>query len=285
MIRDFSNGMTTRYCVKCGAEIGPGANFCPRCGTPAAVPATAPAAAVATPPAAAPVAAPRRGSMLIWVAIAFVALGLLAWAVLSGLPFGGGQSRDLRRTETPAPATVGEQAGTTTVSQIAEPSGDTTATQRAVTQPRVATTPTATYPGVTTTAASAPPNVAAPAPQSQPAPAARPTPPPRVVTRTIPAPSINTPQPPVVRDVPSSSPRGEISEAEATQVLSQYLSSSRAYSAPSDCLGVRNLGYKNVGYTLEVVDRCGGGSRGRWRVDSKTREVFRQAGDGRYVRP
>jgi hypothetical protein len=68
-------------------------------------------------------------------------------------------------------------------------------------------------------------------------------------------------------------------------VLSRYLNSNNTYDVSSSCLGVRNLGYRNVGYTLEVVDRCAGGTLGKWRVDSKTRELFRQQPDGRFLRP
>jgi hypothetical protein len=56
-----------------------------------------------------------------------------------------------------------------------------------------------------------------------------------------------------------------------------------------ECLAVRGGGYRNVGYAFSVWDSCpgGGGSRmlGRWRVDAKTREVFRQQNDGRYLKP
>jgi len=53
-----------------------------------------------------------------------------------------------------------------------------------------------------------------------------------------------------------------------------------------DCQDVRSEGYVNVGYTMAVVDRCSGGSElGRWRVDARNGDVFRQQGDGRYVKP
>ena len=68
-----------------------------------------------------------------------------------------------------------------------------------------------------------------------------------------------------------------------------YLTSRKVYDVESSCLQVRSQGYQNVGYTMSAWDSCnsGGGSRmlGRWRVDAKTREVFRQRADGRYLQP
>ncbi len=53
-----------------------------------------------------------------------------------------------------------------------------------------------------------------------------------------------------------------------------------------DCQDVRSEGFVNAGYTMAVIDRCSGGSElGRWRVDALNGEVFRQQGDGRYVKP
>lgn len=75
------------YCAKCGAPLPPGAQFCPRCGTPLAVapaaPAPVPAAPVAPPPAA-----PSRFPWWI-VPLVLLVLGGLAWLLLAGLPFGG----------------------------------------------------------------------------------------------------------------------------------------------------------------------------------------------------
>ena len=63
--------------------------------------------------------------------------------------------------------------------------------------------------------------------------------------------------------------------------------SSKFYDIPADCIDVRSQGYRNVGYTLNVVDLCGPDPRsiGHWRVDAVTGEVFRQNGEGRFVRP
>lgn len=69
--------------------------------------------------------------------------------------------------------------------------------------------------------------------------------------------------------------------------LTSFVISNNIYDVPKECVDVRSNGYKNVGYTLNVVDLCGPEPRslGRWRVDAVTREVFRQSGDGRFVRP
>ena len=89
---------------------------------------------------------------------------------------------------------------------------------------------------------------------------------------------------------PPPAPREEISEVEASSTLRGYITSSNYYDGVSStCLSIRGQGYRNVGYTFSVWDSCvsGGGSRmlGRWRVDAKTREVFRQREDGRFLRP
>ena len=89
---------------------------------------------------------------------------------------------------------------------------------------------------------------------------------------------------------PSPEPvRDEISEPEATSALRRHLAAANPYDVSSTCLQLRSAGYRNVGYTFSVWDACveGGGTRmlGRWRVDARTGEVFRQGDDGRYVRP
>jgi hypothetical protein len=89
--------------------------------------------------------------------------------------------------------------------------------------------------------------------------------------------------------VPRAAPSEEISGDEAVATLRNYVRSTRYYPVAGECIRVENRGYRNVGYTLEVWHSCigGGASRllGRWRVDSKTREIFRQREDGRYLRP
>ncbi|HYO77482.1 MAG TPA: hypothetical protein VE010_13555, partial [Thermoanaerobaculia bacterium] len=105
-----------------------------------------------------------------------------------------------------------------------------------------------------------------------------------------PAPRRVTPPPAAPPQQASQTPSGEISDAQAAATLRGFIASSNYYDGVSgDCVQVRSHGYRNVGYTFSVWDGCmaGGGSRmlGRWRVDSKTREVFRQREDGRFLRP
>jgi hypothetical protein len=236
-----------------------------------------------------------------------VGLVILAWLLLAGLPFG--KSEENRVSEKPATETIAE--GTTTAPNepitgtvIEVPGGDdplltqTSTTQTA--EPPMAGDPAPA--GGTTTSAPAPPRVVeepggAPAPRTAPAPAPRavPTPAPRTAPaprRTPPPAVVRTvpPPPPAARPAPSPSPSGEISDSQAAATLRSYITSNSYYEGVSgDCVQVRSQGYSNVGYTYAVWDGCvaGGGSRmlGRWRVDSKTREVFRQREDGRYLRP
>jgi hypothetical protein len=96
------------------------------------------------------------------------------------------------------------------------------------------------------------------------------------------------PRPPAETTPPPAQPAKEISDAEAAATL-RPVAAGFYDDVSSSCLEIRSHGYRNVGYTFSVWDACvqGGGSRmlGRWRVDSKTREVFRQREDGRYLRP
>lgn len=90
---------------------------------------------------------------------------------------------------------------------------------------------------------------------------------------------------------PSSPPsppprRSEIGEPEAIATLRGFLTAREFYKVPADCVTIASRGYRNAGYTLDVVDSCASSRLlGRWRVDSKTREIFRQREDGRYLRP
>ena len=82
----------------------------------------------------------------------------------------------------------------------------------------------------------------------------------------------------------------QISAGEASSRLRGYVTSTRYYSVANECVRVEPRGYRNTGYNLEVWHSCPGGggtSRllGRWRVDARTGEVFRQRDDGRYTRP
>lgn len=79
-----------------------------------------------------------------------------------------------------------------------------------------------------------------------------------------------------------------VSQGEASSKLHSY--ARRHYDDVSaSCLEVRSQGYVNEGYTMTVWNACDarGGSRmlGRWRVDAKTGEIFRQNASGKYVDP
>jgi hypothetical protein len=294
------------HCVKCGAPLAPDAQFCSKCGTPvavapppvvAALPPVVPAppivAAAPTPAAAAvPTAAPRRSTWWI-VPVVIVGLVIVAWLLLAGLPFGGGDKRvaATATTETiaegtAAPAQPAESGTVVEVDTASEPTFEVTQT----TPPPLATQ---TVP-MPSTSTQLPPQ---PAP-TQPSRTAQT--PPVIVERPvrrdpIPLPPRPTPRPvpvqtaPEPRDEPQPADTGEISEPEATAALRDHLASDNPYDVSANCLQLRSAGYQNVGYTYSVWDSCveGGGTRmlGRWRVDAKTREVFRQRDDGRYLRP
>ena len=113
-------------------------------------------------------------------------------------------------------------------------------------------------------------------------------PPPPAGVAPAPAPT-STPAP-APTSTPTPTPTREITEDEASHVLRGFVTSRTYYEGVStQCVQLRGTGYRNVGYGFTVWDSCveGGGSRmlGRWRVDAKTREVFRQQEDGRYLRP
>ncbi|MEO6260123.1 MAG: hypothetical protein ABIP63_07210 [Thermoanaerobaculia bacterium] len=201
------------------------------------------------------------------------------------------------RAAGPAGDTIGEGGGgTATVSQLGEPGGvqsTATITQGTSTIDNTATTtliiPTQLPPQAQPPAPMSPPIfVPQPAPgstspvtRSTPAaqPSPRPVPPAVPIQRTVPAPAPAPARPP--------SRSAELSEGEAVSRVKSFVISSKSYDIPADCVEVRSLGYKNVGYTLNVVDLCGPDPRslGHWRVDAVTREVFRQSGDGRFLRP
>jgi hypothetical protein len=67
--------------------------------------------------------------------------------------------------------------------------------------------------------------------------------------------------------------------------LRGFLVTRNYYDTGAGCLRVSSAGYSNVGYTLDVHDSCASRHLGRWRVDARTREVFRQREDGRFLRP
>lgn len=96
------------------------------------------------------------------------------------------------------------------------------------------------------------------------------------------------PRPPVAAPVTSN---GQLSEGGAIDRLRGFLAGNNPYGVPSSCLDIRSLGFSNRGYTLLVVQSsCDASSEpphplGRWRVDTLTREVFRQHSNGRFLRP
>ena len=218
---------------------------------------------------------------------AVVGLVLLAWLLLAGLPFRSDEPKPAPRaqTETIAEAPPQEPPNSGTLVEVPPGATDdsfeiaTTTTQ----SPPMSAEPPPNVTGTSAppTATAAPPVVRTQPPVVRTQPQPRPQPP--VVVRT-------QPQPPPAA-VPRPQPqRAEITADEATATLRNYVRSSRYYGVAADCIRVENSGYRNVGYDLEVWHSCpgsGGGARrlGRWRVDSKTREVFRQRDDGRYLRP
>ena len=222
-----------------------------------------------------PVAQARRSTWWI-VPLVIVGLVLVAWLLLVGLPFG----REKRVVATATTETIAEATAT------AQPAPTGTIVEVGDTMEPPFTTETAPPPLATQTI---PPPMTQTIPtpvivEDRPVP--RPVPPqPRP---TVPTPT-PTPTPAPAPTPAPTEPAGEITESEAFGVIRGHLASNNPYDVASNCLQVRSAGYRNVGYTFSVWDACvsGGGSRmlGRWRVDAKTREVFRQGDDGRYLRP
>lgn len=274
------------YCANCAAPLPAGAEFCPKCGkdlrvavaTPPVVTPVAPSIAppvappIAPPPAAATPAAhpPRRAPWWVVPAV-IVGLVVVAFFVLMGLPFGGKEGdrppQSAQKTETIAeadPVPSNAQVQTGTVVEVGE------VMQEDEPDPQVAPPPQQQQ---------APPPVAARVPaatRTQPA-------------KTQPAPVRTQPAPvPVPRpraETPPPAATEEIGVSEAISTLRNFVTSRDYYRVGADCIAVGSLGYQNTGYTLEVRDSCGSKTLGRWRVDSKTREIFRQREDGRYLRP
>lgn len=176
-----------------------------------------------------------------------VGIVVIAFLVLAGLPFGG-KRRDGTPQRPRAVETVNEAPPPPQSATIVEVPSNLDETKAAKTKrPQ--------------------PSVVAPA----------------TVARQVPAAKAPSPAPVLASRVE----RSEISGAEAEAALREYVMSTNYYRLAANCVRVDNRGYQNVGYTLEMRDGCGGGSRmlGRWRVDAKTREIFRQREDGRYLRP
>ncbi len=242
-------------CSNCGTPLAPGAQFCSKCGKPA----------VHAEGDTAPIMPKTRSTWWIVPAVV-VGLVVIAWLLLAGLPFKREQAIVVTETaETIAEGTVdAPPAETGTVVDLGGTVEPPFPTQTAAPP---------TLPPITTTQPSTqPPPVIVEEPVV--------LPPPRPVPVPVPVPPTTTrePAPEPVRD--------EISEAAATTALRRHLVTGNPYDVSPNCLQIRSAGYRNVGYTFSVWDACveGGGTRmlGRWRVDAKTREVFRQGDDGRY---
>jgi hypothetical protein len=306
-----------RFCPKCGTPApdltADTVIAAPPPVIPPQIPPAAPRPAASATPAAAPppvtrhttaerasstagytpVAAQKRSTWWIVPAV-IVGLVLLAWLLLAGLPFG----RDEQRTSgnnTAATETIAEGTSTApnepvTGTVIEVPGVDEPATTE-TTPPPMATAPSGTTAATVPTPGPTPaPTATAPPPRVVEEPVRTTTPPPPPRTTPVPVRTPPAAPPPAPRPAPAPVRTGEITDAEAAATLRSYIASNSYYEGVSgDCVQVRSQGYKNVGYTYSVWDGCmsGGGSRllGRWRVDSKTREVFRQQSDGRFLRP
>ena len=200
--------------------------------------------------------------------------------VLAGLPLGREEAKPQQKVET---TTVAESTAPAPSATIIEIPGDADESFE------ISTTTTQAPPAVTATNApvTPPPMTSQQAEPPQDDRQARATVPPRsepAVPRNEPAPPREDPP---ARVVPK--PRPEMTASEASSTLRGYVVSRRFYPAASECIRVENRGYQNVGYNMEVWHSCAGGGAsrllGRWRVDSKTGEVFVRNDSGRYVRP
>ena len=266
------------YCANCAAPLPPSADFCPKCGKSLRMPVAPPVAdgePVAPPPVHTttttnPAAKPVRRTPWWVVPLVIVGLVIVAFLVLMGLPFGG---RDADRpastatkTETiaeaePVPAAAPRQTGTL-IDVTEEPP-----------------------PEVVGRTQTAPPARSAPV-QRQPRVVTQPPPARTVPVKTAPPPVTGAPEPqPRVKSPAPAQETAEIGVSDAMATLRSFTTSRDYYGVGADCIGVSSLGYQNTGYTLEVRDSCASRTLGRWRVDAKTREIFRQREDGRYLRP
>lgn len=218
----------------------------------------------------------RRSGGGWWIVpLVIIGLILLAFVVLSILPEDGDRATttSAEGTET-ATATIAEGRATDTVGTIGE-------------LPPVSSLPPPVVieeqPGVLT--GTLPPNVVptqtAPPPGQQQPPA----------TQTLPPATQTTP--PAQTTAPASSPPTREQQLSATTAVDRvrgFITSRNYYDGVADsCVQVRPAEFSNGGYTMQVWHACPGaaGSRllGRWRVDSKTGEVFRQRDDGRFLSP
>ena len=219
--------------------------------SPAQPPESAPASSGAIP-------SRERGSRWWIVPAVLVGLVVLAWLVVAGMPFGTSD----KPPATPQVDTVAEAPASAPSATIVEVPGDE---DRGGTVPSVTTEPAIPSEG------SSPPRPSAPETR-------------KATTRT----RDQQPIPPATSPARAEVQR-EISPSDAEGILRNYVTSTDYYRVKGECIRINNRGYKNVGYTLEIWNTCepGGASRmlGSWRVDAKTREVFRRRDDGRYLRP
>ncbi len=250
---------------------------------------------------------PAKRSTWWIVPAVIVGLVLIAWLLLAGLPFGrdeaaaGGEKAVPSETIAEGTSTAANEPITGTIIEVpgvdqepattetTPPPLDTGAAPTTTVAPPVRTEQPRVIEEPVRTATQPPPQRTTPPPVRTTPPPVRTTPPP---VRPTPAP-VRTPPAapaPAPRPAPAPARTGEISDAEGAATLRSYINSNSYYEGVSgECVQVRSQGYSNVGYTYSVWDGCvsGGGTRmlGRWRVDSKTREVFRQQGNGRFLRP
>ena len=113
------------------------------------------------------------------------------------------------------------------------------------------------------------------------------------IGRPAPAESAEQPDPPQRSPEDETSPAagrgGSMTASQADAVLIRWIRSRNHYGVPSSCIAVRNLGFSNRGYTIELqATGCPGrrdGLLGRWRVDTETSRVYEQKGDGRFLAP
>jgi len=286
--------MASNFCGKCGAAVPIGGKFCANCGglvtgetasdeivskVESFVPVVTPAAAIPQP---APIAAeplgnstvavrrePTKRSWLIAIPVALVVIALLAWALLKGLPFGGEET-------SPQVAQLRVDVVEESTTRTVEPTilGETATVVELPSNARTDSGEISSEPNEPVVIPEAPAPVVTRIPEGVRTPPISPSLPPRSV-EDAPAELVVVPE----------RRRAEISGDEAVQVLDSYLAENNPYAVDLRCLSIREAGYRNAGYTLSVRDRCDGGVLGLWRIDSKTREIFRQRSNGRYQRP
>ena len=254
-------------CHVCGTALPQGARFCPKCGADVApavdiaetIPAYVPPEVADAPPASAPPsavpAAPRRFNTLVLVAVALVALVALVLFFLIAMPFGG-KDGDIARRQVETD-TIGEAPAPSTPPSLGV--NDSARIEEIPTVP-----PTSTE--LTDTSATAPPLV---------------VPPPNIDTGAAAPPPTAPPEKP--RPV-ETRPTTAVTETDAIAIV-RGAAHSYYDGVTADCLGVTSEGFVNVGYTIAVSDTCRGTTLGRWRVDARNGEVYRQREDGRYLRP